>query len=322
MQRFSIIVPLLDDRRLFDDTLASVLRYRPENSQIIVPHDGTYDDPFDLDGEVEFVSTAHRSNQVDLFNIAVNKAAGDYIAWIRPGIELDSGWAEHVALKFDNTEVASVTPIIVSPAHPQRIVAAGVNTGVGYNRQVAGSRARLAPRTFRRISAVGPTSWAAFYRKSALDQIGIFAEQIDPHFLDVDIAMSLRRIGFTSELCSDCVLTIERASLLERESSVPHGKSAQRGYYRYADPSAPQRSAAKSVSLVVGDMLMSLFLPWKFRHAMGRMGAWKMRRADLDYADHLLEISSQRNQDDDSNLRSRPGFSGSRAQACSTRRAA
>lgn len=294
MQRFSIIVPLLDDRRLFDDTLASVLRYRPAESQIIVPHDGTYDDPFNLGEEVEFVSTNQRSGLVELFNAAIGTATGDFIALLRPGIELANGWHDLVESKFDDGEVGSVSPIIVAPAHRQSIVAAGVNTGWGFNRIVVGSRARLAPRTFRRIAAVGPTSWAAFYRSSALNQIGLLGDQIDSHCLDVDVAMSLQRIGYRCELSPECVLTIERATLLERESSIPHGKSAQRGYRRYADPVNPERSLAKTVTLVAGELLMSAILPWKFRHALGRLGAWKLRGRDIDYADHLLDIANQR----------------------------
>ena len=61
MSRFSIVIPIDgDDRRQneiqrFEDTLASVLRSRPRESQIIVVHNGRYEDPHGLGSEVDWI---------------------------------------------------------------------------------------------------------------------------------------------------------------------------------------------------------------------------------------------------------------------------
>ena len=89
MCRFSIIVPFVQPLCSFDDTLASVLRYRPANSEVFVVHDGTYQDPHDLLDEVVMI-TAHdqieNSSCLDHFlSTAVDQAEGEITVWVRPG---------------------------------------------------------------------------------------------------------------------------------------------------------------------------------------------------------------------------------------------
>ncbi len=294
MHRFSIIVPMLDDRRLFDDTLASVLRYRPSSSQVIVAHDGTYDDPYSLGTEVDFVSTSSRANLVHLFNCALRESTGDYIALIRPGVELTNGWEVPVQMRFEDANVASVAPIVVSPAQPQTIIAAGVVPGFGFRRRIEGSGSKIAPRTIRRLAPLGPTSWAAFYRRSVLEQIGVCADQLDPLYLDADIALSLKTIGYECDFCPECIVQVERRILVERELDMPYGKSAQRAYRRHSAQSGSGSSLFRSGCAFAQDILLAPFQPWRLRHAIGRLGAWTKAGIDREYADHLWQLSHER----------------------------
>ena len=293
MHRFSIIVPMLGDRRLFDDTLASVLRYRPRSSQVIVAHDGTYDDPYRLDEEVDFVSISNRANLVPLFYCAVGESTGTYVALIRPGIQLDEGWDEHIESTFEETSAGSVSPVIVTPAKPQTIVAAGVSAGLGLTRKTVASKTRIAPRTTGRIAPLGPTSWAAFYRRSALEQVGPGAINLDPHYLDLDLAMSLDSIGYSSAFCPECVVEVERSTLIERELTIPHGRSAQRAFRRHATLPGSGSSVLRSVSTFASELLLSTVLPWKFQHAIGRLGAWKMAKTDRHFSQHLSQLAAE-----------------------------
>ena len=54
--QLSIVVPVHGDAAAFESTLISVLENQPAASEVIVAHDGSYDDPFDLGEEVRFVS--------------------------------------------------------------------------------------------------------------------------------------------------------------------------------------------------------------------------------------------------------------------------
>ena len=298
MHRFSVIVPMLGDQRLFDDTLASVLRYRAEDSQIIVVHNEAFEDTYGLENEVDFVSCNSQSadgqsNLAELFNEGLLHSKSEFIALIRPGVELDENWDEPVSTAFEDQKVGCVTPMIVTPAKPNTIVAAGVKKGLGFRRKTSGSNSKIAPRTIRRINSIGPTSWAAFYRASALDQIGFCGEQLDDLYLDLDIALSLKTLGFKNAICGDCVALIERTSLIENELTHPHGKSAQRAYRRHERQSGTSSPFIATVSVFASEVVAMPAQPWKLRHAFQRLSARRLAEMDLDYADQLDARSEQ-----------------------------
>jgi hypothetical protein len=54
MPRISLLLPCLQADSAFEDTLASLLRTRPAGADVIVVHDGTYQDQYGLAGEVEY----------------------------------------------------------------------------------------------------------------------------------------------------------------------------------------------------------------------------------------------------------------------------
>ena len=139
MYRFSIVIPMLGSASSFELTLASILRYRPESCQVIVAHDGSYDDPHGLSEEIELVATNQDRHLVRLFNCGLQVAKGELIGLIRPGIELGEGWEESVADAFEDDKVGSVTPGIVSREQSARLVCAGVATSFKHSRQLTGT---------------------------------------------------------------------------------------------------------------------------------------------------------------------------------------
>lgn len=292
MHRFSLIVPILGDDRSLDDTLASVLRYRPDSSQIIVVHDGTYEDPYNLQDEIQFVSAYGRCDLPGLLQAALREVSGELTAVIRPGMELNQDWNVAVEACFDDPRIGSVSPIIVTPQRPGRIVSAGVKTGSGSRRIHLGTGKKIGSRTLQKLDPCGPTSWAAFYRQSALDQIGEFAEhQLDAIFVDLDLALSLETLGFQHVVCSECIVTVDRPTLITGESTQPHGRSAQRAMRRHA---VEPTSFSQTMRVFFAELLTTPFRPWIFRHAMQRLGAWQYRKQDRDFARQLATCSEQK----------------------------
>ena len=290
MKRFSIIIPLHGDRRSFDDTLASVLRHRPDSSQIIVVHDGSYDNPYEIQDEIDFVVCSTRAGLIRYFNSALDEATGQYIALLRPGVRLNEGWSYPVEIAFQNPQVASVSPMIVTPGKRTTMIAAGVTNGHGYRRQIVGSRARIIPRTIRRIVSLGPTSWAAFYRRESVAQIGVCGDGMHSHYLDLDLALSLKAIGYQCEFCPNCVVDIEDPALITEELVLSHGRSAQRAYCRYR----LNQSWLPSFLAMAWEIFSSSIEPWKFRHAIERRGARRFVHSDLHYADLLSILARKR----------------------------
>ena len=172
MSRFSIIVPLIGENHLFENTLAAVLRYRPNDCQVIVVHDGNYGDPFDLDGEVKFVNADQR-DLISFLNVGLCYVSGEFTVVIRPGIEVDENWNLGLESAFENQDVGSVTPLIVRRNRPNRILAAGVCADSTWTRKIVGHGRSASPRQIRRLKTQGPTSWFAVYRTAALKLLSL-----------------------------------------------------------------------------------------------------------------------------------------------------
>ncbi len=287
MNRFSIVIPITRDNpqnneiQRFEDTLASVLRSRPEQSQIVIVHDGHYEDPHGLGAEVDWV--VETSPQLtSQFDMGVSACQGELITLIRPGIELDEGWEHAIGAAFEDPQVGSLTPLIVPISQPTRIATAGVTMKTNGTRQLLGSQQRLAPRTLRRLKPLGPSSHLAVYRRSAINAIGELACLTESVYLDIEVALSLRALGFSNVLCADTVATTDSEHKILTESSCPHGCTAERALYRYG-----QRGTSAPWLRTVTDILSATINPWRLRHGFQRLAARRQRSADQSFRRHL-----------------------------------
>jgi hypothetical protein len=111
-EQFSIIVPQLGTTGQFEDTLASVLRTRPDSTQVVVVHGQGYQDPHGLSGEVEFYDAGRSPNLSQLWNAALAQARGQWVVWLHPGIELNDGWDFDLADEFSDKHIACLLPPI------------------------------------------------------------------------------------------------------------------------------------------------------------------------------------------------------------------
>ena len=83
MPRLSIIVPHRHQDSRLEATLLSLLENRPDDSEIIVVHDGSYGDPYKLVDEVIFIEEERSSNTLKLLNAGVMAACSPAI-WSAP----------------------------------------------------------------------------------------------------------------------------------------------------------------------------------------------------------------------------------------------
>ncbi len=290
MPRFSVIVPLTDDSYLFDNSLASTLRTCDDDTRVIVAHDGKYKDPYSLKSEVEFVSAGRDTGLAGLINCGLRATEDEIVAVIRPGVELPDQWQTTIQPVFENDSIASVSPLIVNAGEPRKMVTAGVTTGRGCNRRLLGQDERIANRTLKRIKPLGPTSWAAFYRRNALAEFGSLDEQLDDHYLDLDLALGLKALGYKCVLQHHCRASIDRAFPILREATLPHGMSAGRALRRHRTDG----SLGDSVLSFAGDLVLGIARPWMFSHAMQRMSAGKLKDIDSLFSRRIERIIDRR----------------------------
>ena len=285
--RFSIVVPLVGDDHLFEHTLASLLRDQSVDTDVILVHDGAYQDPYSLAEEgVKIVDAGSRRLAV-MLNQAVVEAKSELIAIVRPGVELPTNWQSMIEPSFERKTIASVAPVIVPLAEPTEIVAAGVRTNYGFQRILEGDGDKVADRVLSRLRPIGPTQWAAFYRRSTLEMIGNFDETIDDQYLDLDVALTLKSLGYACHFAAQCMATITRPLLITRQADLPHGGSAQRSIVRHGqDDSAIGRGLFSFVKEVCCTPLQ----PSLLFQAMGRLGELQSKPCDLRFASRVKRI--------------------------------
>jgi hypothetical protein len=127
-----------------------------------------------------------------------------------------------------------------------------------------------------------------------LDQLGPIDEQLDPHYLDLEIAIGLATLGFKNAVCEDCVVNAERAMLVLRESELPHGKSAQRALRRHVPENGTLAVIAQSACALIHEIITSPLQPSRFLHALQRLTTWGSASVDRQFADRLM-IAAEEN---------------------------
>lgn len=275
----SIIVPCLGAVSEFENTLASLLRYRAANTQVVAVHDGSYQDPHGIGGEVEFVAAPTNSNLGGHLGIALRQSSAPVVGMIRPGVQIVEGWQDSILDAFEDQSVASVSPLIVDEAKPNRILTAGVDVARGFRRKFVGQGVPVG-RKAAHLSPLGPSSWAAFYRRNALDRLGTPDPQMASVYLDLDIALGLNALGLRSVLQTECVFTVEEAGSIIEESTMPHGNAAARANLRFG-------TGASTMMESVIELATVPFKPWLFKHVMGKFSARSMQEVDSAYRRRL-----------------------------------
>ena len=98
--QLSIVIPMSQCMEAFEATLASVLRNRPEHSEILVVSSGDYDDPYALSDEVSFLATPPGTGLLTLINTGLRYAQGEIIHLLLCGAEVEEGWTESALQHF------------------------------------------------------------------------------------------------------------------------------------------------------------------------------------------------------------------------------
>ncbi|MEO1526499.1 MAG: hypothetical protein AAFX06_13770 [Planctomycetota bacterium] len=111
--RVSILVPFQGDDAAFEETLVSVLEHQPAGCEVVVAHNGTYTDPFELGDEVKF-AVARSSNLVDLIRDGFEATRSQFVHILAPGLVADSDWISEALEPFERSHIASVVPAVIN----------------------------------------------------------------------------------------------------------------------------------------------------------------------------------------------------------------
>lgn len=269
MPRLSLLIPALDGN--FEDTLASVLQHRPDDSEVIVAHARPYDDPYQLSGEVCFVTRPHARQQVELLNAGFEAARSSIVHIVQCGLTVADGWTDAALEHFEQERTASVAPVIVEAESPQRIVSAGLGyTGGG--RVFACSAGRQLDRKRLSHDIVGPTIAAGFYRRSWWRLVR-WDESLGDEFADAHFNLTIAALGGQTVLEPECQLRDVDCRILAADE--PYGfrtaRQAEQLFWSHSQGERTIGSVACRLLRMMGEAILALPSPRSATGLLGRM---------------------------------------------------
>jgi hypothetical protein len=247
------------------------LRNLPERCQIVVPHDGSYTDPHDLKSiGVKVVHVSYARSYGELYFAAISHCVSPIVHWLHPGITVEESWCESAIDQFENAQVAAVTPLIVSEQHPDQILTAGISCGSGYRVKLVGTGNRMG--TGVRLAPVGPSAWAAFYRRSYLRAVSLQVGQDVAANFDLELALSFRALGWLNVVDVNAVVSLEHPAELVRSYQSISGHDTQRVLWRH-HPGTLLGSLKTTVAAGISELAASLLSPRRGLHGLQRLAA-------------------------------------------------
>ncbi len=204
MPRLSIIVPhRLDDERL-EATLLSVLENRPRDCELIVSHDGSYPDPYQLSDEVIYVQAEQGASLTELLNAGLMAACSPVVCTLLDGVLVAQNWTESALKHFARPEVSCVAP---------QVKLAG-KSAFGLQEKALPNIAKLRSGRIHATQAgdcAAPSLSCGFYRRKPLLALGGWCEDLGAEVADIEMALILREQAQVCVCEPECKLTSQES---------------------------------------------------------------------------------------------------------------
>jgi hypothetical protein len=274
--RLSILIPCLGDCREFEDTLASVLQNRPENSEILVAHAEPYADPYRLKGEVCFLHVPEARSLARLLNAGFEAARSGVVHVLQCGLEVTEGWTDQPLELLEQSGVATVAPMIVERSG-QRLISAGLRYS-RHGRRIEIGRGQGVASIGAGQELVGPTLAAGFYRRWWW-RIIRWDETLGDQAADLQFSLTLRELGAVATGSPECIIRSQEEGA--RPSVAPLGyraaRDAERVYWTHRLEPVGLSTIALRVVLLICEALLALPSPQAITGLAGRIAGWLSR---------------------------------------------
>ncbi len=316
----SIVIPTHQRTDLLRACLQVVVKHAPPGSEIVVVDDASpHAEASGLAHAfgVKFIRFDRQRGFAVAANTGIRASRGDVVEMLNDDTEVQPGWADAALKWFDDPAIGAVAPLVLAWPDGRTIDSAGDCYYIG---GVAGKRghglpfsplagrasdglcepslARPANDFLHPCRVFGTSAAAGFYRRSALDQVGLFPEEFGSYFEDVDLAFRLNRAGFRT--------MYEPASRVLHHISASYGKvgrrlierqscNEERVFWRNLPTPMLRRALPKHLLVLIGKAWLRLnegtILPWAFGRIraasewreLSRMRTASTGDADLDW---------------------------------------
>jgi len=199
MPRVSVVIPTWNGGALLADSLASLERQRFGDFDVIVVDNGSTDGTLERLGPrhpgVKWIRFEENRGFAAAANAGIRAAEGEIVVLMSNDVEADPDWLLALVSALDaHPEAASCASKMLVHADPSRIDSAGVQLGV-FASQIGHGESDAPPYDKPRY-VFAPCAGAAAYRRTALDEVGLFDERFFAYFEDVDLGVRLQLAGY------------------------------------------------------------------------------------------------------------------------------
>jgi hypothetical protein len=272
-----------------ESTLVSVLENRPRDCEILVVHSRPYADPYSLSGEVTFLAASRRASLPQCINQGLEASRSPAVHIVSPDCEVSDGWCDAPLGDLKNPRVASVAPLVYSTLAREKLIAAGVAYSPGGRRTLSvavGALDSSAP-----PAILGPALLAGFYRRDELMSIGGFEPSLGA-LSDVDVAISLRAMGYSSHVEPDSLMYAGPRAL-EAPRGFSRGLASERLFWRNAPVAGWFKALSRHPWVAMGEMLSELPSPAAVTQLVGRVLACAQPSAYTARHERLRRLASE-----------------------------
>ena len=269
MSRLSIIIPFGCDTssEAFEETLASVLAWRPVDAEILIADSGGYADPWNVGGEgVEFCSFPSNTPFLEALNDTIRSATAPIVHILCAGTNVSENWASTPLKSFDNPRLGIVVPTVFDYKKNKRVFAMGVVFSRGGSLRTV--RRSQFPEV--QLKTIAPHASAVFFRKNALLQIGLLEKSFIPQLAYLDAALQLNECGWTSVVDSQCRIFV-RPNLLPTTSPFVWAKQLEQLYFRWMGRQTSFWSVGAHLGAVFADFWRHFPRLKAFQSLLGRL---------------------------------------------------
>ena len=204
MNTLSIVIPATGSQAEIDDTLLSILENRPSDCEILLVHDPSYVDPYDLQDEVRFVEfegsgkVPDSARRLEFLNAGFQQCQGDIIHTLVPGLTVGSDWCESALQMFDDTNIGSVAPYVI--AKKNRLTIQGIAYHSGRGKRII---------TNDKQPVVAPLLGTGFYRASCMQFMRGFEVRFGP-YADIELGLRMKAARYKAVSCDSRIYKRDR----------------------------------------------------------------------------------------------------------------
>lgn len=205
----SIIIVNYNGAEYIEECIESIIHQTYSNWEVIILDNNSKDRSVDIIKKYPFVQLIESAENLGFArgnNDAIKRSNGEYIALLNNDARADRDWLQRLVDQLEQNEaLGSCGCKIISHYEPEVMDSAGLLVNVSGMSRGRGRNENI--RKYEKTEPILiPSGCAAMYRKSALDEVGLFDEDFFCYCEDTDLGFRLQLAGWECLYVADAVV--------------------------------------------------------------------------------------------------------------------